>query len=384
MIRRKYNILLQFAFLVIFAFAFTEAKSFFASSHNNTVIEKQPVIGQLTVNKKELSSPGYTLNTIIGNGEIHLLNMSGKSLHHWKVDAERARLLPNCNLMVKVGSEWGTETGKTKSARNTLLELDWHGNLVWEYKGSDVIHHDFRVMPDNSVMFIQRMIVPESYKGKINNPEMRKLDIRSDVFLQIDRHGKELWRWQAHDHLDLNSCGRRPCQERVGEETGQSNLSDWTHINTLGILPDNKWYRAGDQRFKPGNILLIPRNFWMTYLIDKDTGKVVWEYGGDYKGGLSGAHEALMIEEGMPGAGNILVIDNGNNVHYGETFVLEINPQTKEIVWIYDVGTKFWTKSRGSAQRLPNGNTLISEDLTGRVFLKSLPIKKQSGNSKEI
>ena len=43
-----------------------------------------------------------------------------------------------------------------------------------------------------------------------------------------------------------------------------------------------------------------------------------------------------------------------------------------EIVWIYETdgyaNLRFFSKSMGTQQRLPNGNTYIAEDNTGRLF----------------
>ena len=49
-------------------------------------------------------------------------------------------------------------------------------------------------------------------------------------------------------------------------------------MNSVAPLPENKWYDAGDDRFKPGNILLNARNIDTIYIIDKQTKKIVWEY----------------------------------------------------------------------------------------------------------
>ena len=139
-------------------------------------------------------------------------------------------------------------------------------------------------------------------------------------------------------------------------------------MNTVQVLPENKWFKADDQRFKPGNILLAARNMSTIFIIDRQTGEVVWQYSGDYKGGLSGVHEPQMIQPGLPGAGNILIFDNGRKKHVGQSFVLEIEPVNRGLVWKYDVGATFFSRIAGSQQRLPNGNTLISEDDQGRVF----------------
>ena len=57
--------------------------------------------------------------------------------------------------------------------------------------------------------------------------------------------------------------------------------------------------------------------------------------------------------------------------------VLEFNPRTLKIVWQYQqpydqdpqLGPrKFFSSFISSAQRLPNGNTMITEGQTGRIF----------------
>jgi hypothetical protein len=79
-----------------------------------------------------------------------------------------------------------------------------------------------------------------------------------------------------------------------------------------------------------------------------------------------------MIEPGLPGAGNILIFDNGigcrSIAHEGCSYILEINPVTKEIVWLYEKSHRFFSANSGVQQRLSNGNTLITSSCGGRVF----------------
>jgi hypothetical protein len=92
-----------------------------------------------------------------------------------------------------------------------------------------------------------------------------------------------------------------------------------------------------------------------------------------------------MIPKGLPGEGNILVLDNGGFAGYGDSKiraysrVLEFNPVTMEIVWeysdrtgldipLYGENQRFFTPFIGSAQRLPNGNTLITDGVTGAII----------------
>jgi hypothetical protein len=48
--------------------------------------------------------------------------------------------------------------------------------------------------------------------------------------------------------------------------------------------------------------------------------------------------------------------------------VLEIDPVTMRRVWAYTAGADFFSTNISGAQRLPNGNTLITEGAPGRVF----------------
>jgi hypothetical protein len=70
----------------------------------------------------------------------------------------------------------------------------------------------------------------------------------------------------------------------------------------------------------------------------------------------------------MLSSGNILIFDNG--AQRGYTRVLELEPASRTIAWEYR-GTppeSFFSRWQGNAQRLDNGNTLITESDRGHVF----------------
>jgi hypothetical protein len=69
--------------------------------------------------------------------------------------------------------------------------------------------------------------------------------------------------------------------------------------------------------------------------------------------------------EPMPGAGHILVFDNGR---YERSYsrVIELDPTTNEIVWSSPSDWHSWHVS--GAQRLSNGNTFICDGPAGRLF----------------
>jgi hypothetical protein len=88
--------------------------------------------------------------------------------------------------------------------------------------------------------------------------------------------------------------------------------------------------------------------------------EILWAWG---EGELEWPHHPTML----PG-GNILIFDNGTQ--RGASRVIEFSPVTETIEWQYAGAppASFFTATRGSAQRLPNGNTLICEGDRGRCF----------------
>jgi len=290
---------------------------------------------------------GYTLEFEARHVPM-LFDMNGNVVHAWKnVSGKgRMRLVENGHLVVI-------------TTNSTVEEYDWEGGLVWEYRPPGRPHHDLQRLKNGDTVMIYQETVPDEYKAGIENPERRRLAIRSDCIREVNPAGETVWEWHEYEHLDINKY----CPT--------DGATDWTHTNTVQVLPENKWYEAGDERFRPGNVLISVRNQDTVYIIDRETEEVVWDYTGNYMGGLAHQHEPHMIEPSLPGAGNILIFDNGiacrRISHEGSSFILEIDPTNKEIVWMY-ASRHFYCPTAGVQQRLPNGNTMITSSREGRIF----------------
>src|SRR3546814_7782682 len=84
------------------------------------------------------------------------------------------------------------------------------------------------------------------------------------------------------------------------------------------------------------------------------------------RGGWIGQHDPDVLANG-----NILLYDNlGGFEQSGRTRILEIDPDNGGVVWRYagSLEQPFESEARGSQERLPNGNTLITETAGGRIF----------------
>ncbi len=306
---------------------------------------------------------GYTLFSPWHSGDIWLIDMQGHIVHQWKTPYEpyHSRLLSNGNLLyagIKSGGVMGPgiayalgvneeEIKKPSEERGVrLVEVGWDGNLVWKYDVPE-FNHDFYRLENGNTMFIKYAIVPDDLKGKVKGGiQGTEQDgvMWSDAINEITPEGKVIWEWISHEHLDPEIDIICPLEYR----------GEWTHMNSCYVLPD-------------GDVLVSIRQFNTIAIIDKATGDIKWRWGFDV---LGHQHDATMLDNG-----NILVFDNGahrlfsKDLDYYST-ILEINPSTDKIEWIYkdDPPSDFYSYGMGGCQRLPNNNTLICETLSGRIF----------------
>ena len=284
-------------------------------------------------------------------------------------------------------------------------------------------HHDFQ-REGNPVGYFAPGLEPQVAGGKtlllvhenVVNPTISAHPLLDDTIIEVDWAGQVVWRWRPHEHFEelgfdtaarevlrrnpnLLPLGGQPLSD--GNRPGDGH-GDWLHINSVSYLGPNRLYDAGDQRFHPDNIIWDAREANIIAIVEKATGKIVWRLGPRFDGSdaerrlgwIIGQHHAHLIPRGLPGEGNLLVFDNGGWAGYGAanpgapdglktalrdySRVLEIDPATLAIVWQYtprEAGfvipldaSRFYSPFISSAQRLPNGNTLITEGSDGRIF----------------
>jgi hypothetical protein len=149
------------------------------------------------------------------------------------------------------------------------------------------------------------------------------------------------------------------------------------------VIPDNA--PTDDARFKPGNVLISYRHLNTIAVIDKTTGDLA----ATFQNFTVGQHNIQMIPMNLPGGGNFLVFDNGYTdplLNPGKAAtngaptrdhsrVIEFNPRDPDHpVWVYKASMSgrpdwwFFSSFISAAQRLPNGDTFITEGMNGRMF----------------
>jgi hypothetical protein len=309
---------------------------------------------------KNISNPKYKDYFIVLNHHqsIDAIDSFGKTLASLKHDfdwVKRVKPLKSCNFLL-------VETHFLK----TLKEINLKNETVWQAKLDGQIHHDVDVTADDTYLLLYKK--PLSKDIKLENG-CKTEEVITDYVVEIDRSGKEIFKWSFVDHflkiLNQDKCTNER-RERMASSHYAHNLLDWVHPNSVQALGENKWHKKGYKEFNPENILVTSHHLNRAFIIDKASKRIVWVYKGD-EIGLDGPHEAEMIPKGFPGAGNILIYDNGQ--HRGYSRILEINPITKKIVWQYKKPGEFFSEFAGSQKRLKNGDTFISDDDSARVFI---------------
>ncbi len=130
---------------------------------------------------------------------------------------------------------------------------------------------------------------------------------------------------------------------------------DIFHTNAVEILQEAK-----KGLWKKGDLLVSVRDLDLLVVFDRHSGRIRWRFG---PGILEQPHNPTLLDNG-----NILIFDNGTRSKRSR--VIEVDPQSKRIVWTYQGSPEhpFFSEVRGGCQKLKNGNVLITDSERGRVF----------------
>jgi hypothetical protein len=282
-----------------------------------------------------------------------LMDMEGNVVHEWHYRFDRA--WPHYPKWKKFDvAEMGFwfrvhlfENGDLLAMYTGLgtIKIDKESNLLW--KRLDGSHHDLQVMDDGSIYVLtQAERIIKRFEGR-----NRVLD---NTVVLLDADGNEVRRVSL-----LDAFWKSPFASALRPPVTNAGIKkiDIFHTNRLELLDG----RLADRlpSFREGNILLSCRNLNALAVLDMDLEKIVWMQTGMWLQ----QHHATVLENG-----NIMLYDNQGD--YGSSRILEYDPVTLEIAWMYrgDETNDFFSDKAGTNQRLPNGNTLITETHFGRAF----------------
>ncbi len=361
---------------------------------------------------------GYTLFAPMHYSVTYLINDSGQLCHSWSsrwMPGRSVALLENGDLlhtcfMAPAPNPFfpgGGEGGRVE-------EYDWDGNVVWAFNYSDSMHlqhHEVKQLPNGNVLMIayDRMLYNQAIAAGRRPDRMQDSVVWPDHVIEVqktgDTTGTIVWEWHAWDHLiqdydstkaNYGAVGQHP--ELVDFNFGPAQPC-WNHTNSIN-------YNAEFDQ-----ISLSVRGNSEVWVIDHSTtteqarghsggrggkgGDLLYRWGNPqaYRAGtgadekLFQQHDAGWIPDGYPGAGHMLIFNNGiGRPGGGYSSVDEIAPPVDSqghyylppgghygpdtLAWSYVASppTSFYSSEISGAQRQPNGNTLIDAGIIGNFF----------------
>jgi outer membrane protein assembly factor BamB len=302
---------------------------------------------QIIVRDPAAVAPGLNLYTSGHAAEALLMDREGSVLHRWRYPLRRlwpdlaadpanakleywrrVHLFPNGDLL-------GIYEGLG------IVKLDARSNVLWSWRGG--IHHDLEVLPNGEIWVLDR-------EGKVLPRIHPEKGVLEDLVTVLGPNGRRLRRISI-----LESFERSRWASLLARMPRQGDIF---HTNTLEVLDGR--FAARHPAFRRGNLLVSVLKLDTLAILDPDREEVVWARTGSWRR----QHQPTFLANGR-----LLLFDNmgpGQN----RSRVIELDPLTGEIAWQFGGSPEidFFSKTLGSCQRLPNGNTLVTESENGRVL----------------
>ena len=318
-----------------------------------------PVDARVTIYDRGLAHDGLNLFDSGHAAEAGLMDMEGKVWHRWAFDFEDFEHPFDVSIdhafVQEATTHWRRvhlyDNGDLLAIYENLfmIKLDKDSNLLW-VSPIGGFHHHMQVADDGTIYALVK-----------NNKMLPVLNSKEEV---VDDHIVTM----SPDGIPIEAVSIFECFENssyahlINEMPKKGEIF---HTNTLQIL-DATQSRISD-RFKEGNILISMLFMNTIALLSLEDRSVVWALNGHDDGLWNGMHESILLE-----SGNILIFDNnwGPEGIRRDSKVIEFHPFTGQIAWQYngDLENPFYSRTCGTSQRLPNGNTLITESDNGRAF----------------
>jgi hypothetical protein len=363
-----------------------------------------------TIYDPERAWSGFTVLSPLGTQAVLVIDMNGRVVKRWdgfnNSAGGPARVLPGGHVIAPAGARPPYQESLE------LVQRDFDGKTLWQFNRGEQIktadgkavwsarqHHDWQrddfpagyYSPEATPASGPRTTLILSHADRMQ-PKVADVMLGDDRLIEVNAQGEITWEWLAGDHID--EMGFAPDARAVIKAGAAFNKArgsfDWLHVNSATYVGPNRWYDAGDARFAPNHVIISSREASIIAIVARN-GSIVWRMGPDFSASaelrairqIIGQHHPHLIPKGLPGAGNLLVFDNGGSSGYGfaspiapqgrgafqraGSRVLEINPVTLQLVWSYQ-NARFFSTNISGAQRLPNGNTLITAGAGGRMF----------------
>ncbi|WP_299800801.1 aryl-sulfate sulfotransferase [uncultured Maribacter sp.] len=365
-----------------------------------------PILGEtgtILLNNKSLVKEGYVLVNESADDRVYLMEKdSALIIHEWELEfglGNDVELLSDGRLLASLGVE--TPDFSFGGFGGIIQLINPDSTVDWEfiYANQDhIIHHDVEMLPNGNILAIVwdlRSTEELDAIGYLGEEEK----VYTETIIEINPNTDEIvWKWESWDHIVQDADDSKP---RFGIVNENPELININYIDILreSVEPDGDIMHANGFDYDEENdlIYMTINNFSEVWVIDHSTtieeAKLstggIYGKGGDliYRFGNPTAydnsfgdrlfynnHFPNLLENDVPGDGNILVYVNGNGdskqsviyeLNIPSIFDLQSNTNNElDVVWSYTREGLYAPRVSG-AVRLDNGNTLITSGTSG-------------------
>lgn len=303
--------------------------------------DPQPKRTGVVLHDEDRAAPGINVYCSVHTADIKFMDMAGKLLHTIR--------MPDAGTGADCMLEPDGNGSFVALANPRIMRIGWDSEVEWTSERGH--HHDFAISDNGEVHSFSERPGTIVRRG-------HSLAILDHVISVLGRDGA-LLREVPLTPLFEKSIQRRQLARMLAQRNDQKRTSyvwasDVYHPNSIDILQrDSPLGRRGDW-------LVCLRSQNLVAVIDPKGGGIRWSFG---RKQLDRPHDPSVLANG-----NLLIFDNGR--HRGWSRILEVDPSSRKPVWQYAASPPgdFFSKVRGSAQELSNGNVLITESTKGRAF----------------
>lgn len=231
-------------------------------------------------------------------------------------------------------------------ARGYFVALDSFYTEVDQFKcgnGYSTDVHELRILPNGHALLLSYDPEPVRMDTIVSGGDPNAL-VTGLIIQELDAQKNVVFQWRSWDHFKITDA--------VGVNLTAANI-DYVHGNALEIEEN-------------GDILLSSRHMDEITKIDRETGNILWRWGGKnnqftFTGDtLPFSHQHAVRR--LPN-GHITLFDNGN-LHSPQfsravEYVLDEKNKTATLTWQYRHTPDIYGGSQGYVQRLEDGSTLI-------------------------
>jgi len=281
----------------------------------------------------------YTLTNSVRGNESYFFICDAEGRLVWYQDY---RVLHNvCN-----GWRWTEEQTILQADCNTIREWDLLGNVLTEIDINQPewnLHHDVMKLRDGNIMAIYTKPEKADLSLTGGDPEAT---VAVDGYIILNKEGEILSNWSTSDHFDIRRAERKGAYWNVIYGSG---TIDWCHFNALEEDID-------------GSILISVSHWSRILKVNRTSGELIWQLG---QGGDVNVPPGFIFRQQHSittlAPNRYLIFDN---LGFRESsrvmeFAVETTDNRAFSFWEYVPQPGIVCITRGNAQRLDNGNTLV-------------------------